>query len=272
MAKNKFADAIAEAASQTDMNEAVAGGAPPLPEGPCRLRFVGYIELGIHESEYNGKKSEKERARFIFEVTGPKIEPKEDGTPHFISLDRNKSQNENSGFFKLFKKLNYAGKAKHAAELLGEGYRGMITHNVKGEGADKRTFVNLTDSDGGYQIAPPHYDDPETGERKQVKIPAAVSPLMCFLWSFATKDMWDSIFIDGEWEAKANMPASSKNKHQIKIKEAVNWVGSPMQEKLFGDLDLGDVEKPDRTDEDKQKVIDQKAGVAEDDPLDDIPF
>lgn len=272
MAANKFANAIAQAAEQNDYNEAVAGGEfTPLPEGPVRLRFVGYIELGKHETEWQGKKRQTEKARFIFEVTGPKIEAREDGKPHLVSFEKNKSLGEKSAFYKLFRKINHTGEHKVFAQMLGEAFRGVIYHNSNGEGDQKRTYVNLWDADGAYSIAPPYYDDPESGERRVLNVPEPLEPLKCFLWANPDKEQWDSIFIDGEWEAKEGKPAKSKNVYQARIKAAVDWVGSPMQELLFGDIDLGEVEKPGRKEEDVEKVKDQKAGAAGD-PLDEIPF
>lgn len=260
---NKFAAAIAAAAEHDDYNEAAASTEfAPLPEGPVRLRFVGYIELGQEKGEWKGKEKINDKARFIFEVTGPKIEPRDDGQPHTLSFQINKPDRltERSSFYKLFRKMNYEDKYKVFAEMLGQAFRGQITHKKSTDGT--KTFANLTDADGNYQIAPPYYDDPDTGERRTLQIAEPKSPIRCFLWNYPDKDQWESIFIDGEWEAKDNLPARSKNVHQERIKAALNWVGSPMQEALFGDIDIGDVEKP------------AGGGDAAVDPLadDDIPF
>lgn len=273
MAENKFAKAIAEAAEHNDYNEATAGGDfPILPEGPVRLRFVGYIELGQEDGEWQGKKKVNDKARFVFEVTGPKIEPREDGKPQTMAFDLNKSLSEKSGFYKLFRKLNHEGKARVFAELLGDAYRGLIRHE-KGKKDESKTYATLRDADGNIQIAPPYYDDPESGERRVLAVPEPLSPLQCFLWDYADREMWDSIFIDGEWEAKDGQPAKSKNWIQNRIKAAKNWVGSPMQEQLLGDIDVGDAERVSRSDADREKVNDAKAGAsASEDPLDDIPF
>lgn len=250
---NKFAKAIEEAAEQNDFNEATAGGDfVPLPEGPVRLRFIQYIELGKHSKTYKGVEKFPDRARFGFEVSGPKIEPKEDKTPHIIGFEINKSLSEKSPFYKLFRRMAEGTQAKIFAELLGNPYKGILRHNVVGEGADKKTYVNLTDVDGNYTIATPFYDNPETGERVGLAVPELASEVRCFMWDYADKDQWDSLFIDGEWEAKAAedgkpaKEAKSKNIYQEKIKQATNWIGSVMQEKLFGDVDVGDVEKPER--------------------------
>lgn len=266
---SKFQKAIEEAAEQNDFTEAQAGFEfKALPEGPCRLRFVGYIETGRHEKEFKGEKKEKEYARFIFEVSGPKIEAREDGSPNYLSFEIIKSLSDRATFYKLFRRMNGSGTAKIFAELLGKAYRGVIRHNVVGEGSNARTYVNLTDADGVYTIAEPYYDDPETGERKLLAVDDVKGPIRCFLWDYADKDQWDSIFIDGEYEArpaedgKAALPARSKNIYQERIKSALNWIGSPMQELLLGDLDIGEAQKPDRSDE----AADGAAG----DPLNNI--
>jgi len=282
---SKFANAIAAAAEVEDINEAQAGDfGPSIPEGPCRLRFSGYIEIGKQEKEWKGVKKDVEKAYLIFEVSGPKIEAREDGEPHTVRVQLNKSQSEKSAYYKLFRKMNQAtgNKAKVFAQMLGEAFRGKIRHNVVGEGDDKRTYVNLTDEDGSFQIAPTYYNDEETGERKEVPVAPMKGPERCFIWAFPDKDQWDSLFIDGEWEAKDGKPAKSKNFYQERIKSAKNWVGSPMQELLFGDIDVGDVEKVERSEEGKEQSADAKAATAKAkqtaaaavDPLadDDIPF
>lgn len=270
MAVNPFANAIQEAASQTDMNEAQKGGGDFVPpaEGLVRLRFVGYIELGKHDKEYKGKISQKEYVNLLFEASGPKHPPYEDGTPIMFSARMVKSQSEKAGFFKLFRRMNPTGTAKHIAELLGNAYIATVVHNTTGEGDQKRTYANLTDKEGVWTIREPFIDniDAETGEatRVMIKIDEPKTPIRCFLWDYATKDMWDSIFIDGMYDelkddnGKVIREAKSKNRFQNQIKAAHNWVGSPMQEMLFagGEADVPDAEKPEGG-----------QGAASDDPL-----
>lgn len=256
MAVNPFADAIAEAAQQTNMNEAQSGGdyTPPAA-GLVRLRFVGYIELGKHDKEYQGKTSQKEFVQLLFEASGPKHPPREDGTPIMFSLRMVKSQSDKAGFFKLFRRMNPSGSAKHMAELLGNAYIGTVVHNVV-EGDQKKTYVNLKDADGMWTIREPFIDntDPETGEvtRTQLQVAEPTTPIRCFLWQYATKEMWDSLFIDGQWDAKTDdkgkviQEAKSKNVYQNAIRSAHDWYGSPMQEMLFagGEADIPNAEKP----------------------------
>lgn len=273
---DKFKQAIEQAAEENDVNEATtAGEFTPLPEGPARLRFVEYIELGQVEKEYKGQKKTVDRCRFGFEVSGPKIDPREDGQPHFIGFEINISQNEKSAYYKLFRKMAEGTQSKIFPELLGNGYKVTLEHNVVGEGNDKKTYVNLTDKDGNYTIAVPFFDNPETGERVGLVVPEAKSQPKCFMWNYADKEQWDSIFIDGEWEAKAAedgkpaREAKSKNIFQNRIKAALNWIGSPMQERLFGELEVGEAEKPVRTEEAKQAVKEEKAGASAD-PLNEV--
>jgi len=254
---NSIADKVKEAASQTNMNEASKGVEfTPPAEGLVRLRFVGYIECGKHDKVYKGDTKQKEFVKLIFEASGPKHPPREDGSPILFELSMAKSLSEKSGLFKLFRKMNPTASKTHMAELLGDAFIANVIHNKVGEGDQQRTYANLTDVDGNYTIRLPQVDnvDPETGETTRVNIAVAepVSPIRCFLWDYADKEQWDSLFIDGMYEArtddkgKETSPARSKNKYQLYIMAAHNWVGSPMQEILFagGEADIPDAEKP----------------------------
>lgn len=257
---NPFANAIKEAAAQTDMNKPVAGGGnyPPPAAGLVRLRFVGYIELGKHDKEYQGKTSQKEFAQLIFEGSGPKHPPREDGSPILFTMKMPKSQSEKASLFKLFRRMNPEGKATHIAELLGNAYCATVVHNEVGEGDNKRTYANLKDADGVWTIREPFVDntDPETGEvtRSALKVDEPKSPIRCFLWDYADMAMWDSLFIDGQWDArtddKGNVtePARSKNVYQELIKKAHNFMGSPIQLLLANngeEPDIPDADNPE---------------------------
>lgn len=265
---NPFTKAIEEAASQTNMNEASKGGGDYTPPaaGLVRLRFVGYIELGKHDHVFQGKTSQREFVKLIFEASGPKHPPREDGTPIMFTLTLNLSTNEKAAFYKLFKRMSAGKKVTHMAELLGEAYIGTVIHNVVKDdnGGKDRTFANLKDAEGVWTIREPFIDvpDAETGEveRKVVQVADPITPLRCFLWDYADKPMWDSLFIDGQWDevrddnGVVKQAARTKNVHQEYIKQAHNWVGSKMQEMLFAG---GEADIPDTA----------SAGTASDDPL-----
>ncbi len=272
---------INEAAESTDMNEAQTGGGFDrriAEAGMTRLRLITYIETGKYEDEWKGEKKTKNGVILQFELSGPKHAPTklDDGReiPLVITVNENLSLNEKANFFKLFRRMNHTGEYKHMAQMLGKEFLGTVVVVEKGEGADKRVYTNLRD-DGGYTIRPPFVEDPETGESKRIEVQAPLTPLKCFLWDHADKAQWDSIFIDGRWDDKQDKDGNvteegkSKNYWQNKIKAATNFAGSPMAEILFagGEVDLGDAEKADRSDEDKEAVVDAKKKAAPADPL-----
>ena len=277
--------AVAAAAAQSpDMNEAVKGGGGErqLPvEGLARLRLVSYIELGIHNDGPPGKEKDKELVYLCWELSGPKYPPieMEDGKkiPLTISQTLPLSLNEKANFYKLFKRLNHDGAATHFSQFLfsENGFLGTVVHNSSGEGNEKRTYANLHGAEGS-TIKPPYIVtvDEDTGEegQKLIKALPALSAPKCFLWNFATKEMWDSLFIDGTWDdqkdasGKVIKKGASKNWMQARIKEAKNFAGSPMAELLFagGEPELPEAEKPARTEAAKEAVKDAKAGAAAD--------
>jgi hypothetical protein len=270
------------AAEGPNMTEAVGGGdfpdRAPAAEGLVRLRLIGYIEIGDHAKEFKGEKKTKPFVKLQFELSGPKHPPLEfEGrkSPQIITLTETLSLNEKANFFKLFKRLNYQGKHTHFAQMLGEDFLGTVHHNVVGEGADKKTYANLRD-DAGYTIRPPFIDvyDEATDTTSQRRIPVdkPLSPLRCFLWNFADKPMWDSLFIDGSYEDKKDKDGkviragTSKNYWQNLIRSALNFKGSPAAEILFagGEPDLPESETPERDPLAVQAGIEAKAGAAAD--------
>lgn len=243
---NKFAAAAAAAASTKDYTQAKSGGGDytPLAEGPCRLRLVGYVELGQHAGEYQGKPKKNYKAKFYFEVSGPKHPPREfEGQkfPNIVTVTENISQSDKARFFKLFGLLNHAGTAKHPAELLGNAYKGSIVHRkYKPKGStEERVAVDLYDKKAGtYTIGPARYEvvgeDGPTGEFAELKVDAPLSDLRCFIWDHADMEQWASIFVDGQYDEVKNdkgevtKKARSKNVDQELIRSALNYAGSPI--------------------------------------------
>lgn len=230
-----LAMANAAAATGPNMTEAQRGGGgeyTPPAAGVALCRLVGYVELGQHTREIPGKPPKEEnQVRLVFELHGPKHEPKklDDGTllPHRLSIDTNLSLNEKANFFKLFQRMNYEGKATHMSQLLGQPFLCTVVHVKSKDGT--KTFASLKD-DSGYTIRPPRQEDALTGETKVIPVPPAISPLRLFIWN-ATPEfigkMWDSLFIDGEYE-----PGRTKNVLQDQIKKANNFVNSPIFQHL----------------------------------------
>lgn len=241
---NILAMAAAAAAIAPNMNEAQQGGGggdyTPPAEGIARARLVGYVETGIHEKNVGAGKPpvQKPQVKLIFELSGPNHQPKvlEDGTklPHRITVDENYSLNEKANFYKLFRRMNWKGTATHMSQLLGEAFLVTIKHKVTGEGDKKRTYANIRD-DAGYTVQPPRYVDPLSNQTVEVPVDPPISALRLFVWNAPTellKPMWDSLFIDGEYPAKGDRPARSKNVLQEEIKAALNFKQSPIWEVL----------------------------------------
>jgi hypothetical protein len=240
--------AVAEGADQTVAK--TGGGEASIPAaGPCNLRLVAYIELGKHEKEFQGKKKKQDLVSLTFELSGrnhPPVESDSGTYPHRITITENLSLNEKARFFKLFQVLNYAGKAKHAAELLGAAFRGRVIHrSYKGRDGKDRTVAELYDKQlGVFTIQAPRVDvtDPETGEptgeQRELKVAEPLSELRCFLWNYADMEQWQSLYIEGEYPERKNekgevtAPARSKNQFQLKIRSALNYAGSPIEQLL----------------------------------------
>ena len=243
-----FTKIAATAAQTLDMTVAQKGGGGdyvPPAAGPCRLRFVGYVETGSHMNKgFAGAPDKvKPEASLFFEVSGPKHPPVvgSDGVSRpaaVVEIRTNVSLNEKAGFFKLFNKLNYAGKARHIAQLLGDPYKGTIVHRKykRGDGSEG-TAVELK-NEGGFTIEAPRVEDPETGEYKALVVAPAITPLKCFLWNHADMAQWESIYTPGEYPARVaddgtvTAPAKSKNVLQEKIRAALNFKGSPISQLL----------------------------------------
>lgn len=267
-------------------------GGEPYPEGKHRARFVGYIEVGKQKAKYQGKDKIENQVVLIFELSGAKIKAREDGKPNLFTLPRmNKSLSDKAGFFKLFQRMNYQGKATHMAELLGEAYLIELFHRVVEKDGQKRTYVDMKKKGEPIAVFPPRVDsvNAESGEITQVVLPvdAPKSSELLFLWDYADLDQWGSIFIDGVFEEKKDetgkviKPARSKNIWQNAIRLAENFKGSPIYTALAaagGSLDIpdaeagrGDDEVP-ADDEETLKVAGQQpastpTGTAADDAL-----
>lgn len=257
-------------ATAPDMNKAVVGGesGPSLhemvPEGVARCRFVGYIEIGKQKQQYKGDPQPKIEDQVIlaFEISGPKVKPREDGKPHIIELrPMKKSLNEKAKFFKIFQRLNYAGTATHIAELLGQGYLTTVYHRTyKGNDGKDHVAVDLNKKGELIELRPPRFEDPETGEIRSVAVDPAKGAERLFLWDHADLEQWASIFVEGEYPERKNeagevtSKARSKNVVQAKIKAATNFRGSPIYTVLASNgqsIDIPEAEVPTDDDEDE---------------------
>lgn len=244
----------AAAATLVDQTVATKGGGEgytPPAAGLCPARLVAYMELGDHERSVGAGKPKvtKPQVKLTFELLGPKHPPKVvDGVsyPVLITEEFNASPgygplNEKAGLYKLFKKMNYDGAAKHISQLLGKPFLVNVMHTVKNKDTpEQKVYAGLRD-ESGYLVSPPQQTimDPMTGEAtiQAINVPPATAPLRLFLWNAAPDiigKMWDTLFIDGEYPERKDdkgavtAPAKSKNILQQQIKDAKNFKDSPI--------------------------------------------
>ena len=210
------------AESGIDMNEAVRGGGGGrlLPEGYAFGRLVEYIEFGNQPQEFQGQAKDPALEFMLgFALTGQGYQ-NDDGTPYVVrTYNTALSRNEKARAFKLFKALNWKGTAKSFAQLLGETFLVKIKQVPKSKTDPK--IVSRIDLDG---FLPPL--DPVTRQ----PYPIAEAPdemYRLFLWSRPTKEAWDSLYIEGEYEGK------SRNRIQEQILAALDFQGSPLQQLLM---------------------------------------
>lgn len=245
---------INQAAQQSpNMNEAQKGGGgeyTPPKAGNCIVTLIGYIEKGIQHvpaSKHDPVKfpaKDEDQVDLIFELSGKGHEPKEhEGKlyPERMTVTLKKSLNEKAWFYKIFKALNYDGQATHFAQLLGQHFLATVVHSEPNK--EGKVFASFKDKSSGYTFRAPFYNpDPmDLSVTAKFPKPEVISEQRLFLWDFASKQMWDSLYIDGEYperkdekSGKIISPARSKNVIQNKIKGAVNFKGSPIAE-IIGD-------------------------------------
>jgi hypothetical protein len=265
---NALNAAIEAEANQTDMSVAQDGGGEYTPPalGLAQARFVGYYETGKHEEEYEGQKRVRDKVDMVFELSGPNHPPRvlADGTriPLRITVKETKSQSAKANFFKLFGAMNYDGAARHMAQLLGKAYLVEVFHKE----SKGKIFANLKGTNG-YNIKGPFFQDPLSGKTVAIDVAPPQTEIKGFLFNSATKAMWDSIYIAGEYEERKDektgaviSPARSKNTLQERIMKAQNWKDCPVYAILAAG---GEPDLPDAT----TVPANEAAGTANDDPL-----
>lgn len=265
---------IAQAASESvDLTEASKGGSgyTPPAEGTCIATLIGYIELGRRlKKGFKGAKDTKPRqAKWIFELAGG-TNPHTTNDEGVKSAKRitvktwlpepGKQPSEKSGFYKLFSALNYDKDpaVKIPAQLLGKHVKVRVEHYEFESNGEKVKMASIGGAQEGFNITAPRIDLTDdsgmpTGEYRVIPAPERISELRLFLWDYANKQMWDDLFIEGEYEAveakdgKPARPAKSKNVIQLELREALDWEGSPIQQILAAggeDLNLDALDEP----------------------------
>lgn len=256
--------AVAAAAAVTkDMNEVQKGGGEykPPAAGGCIVTLIGYIEKGVQHvpaSKHDPIKfpaKDEEQVDLIFEISGKGHEPKEvDGKlfPERMTVTLKKSLNEKAWFYRIFKAFCAAYPelgATHMAQFLGKHFLSKIEHSVPKKEGD-RVYASLKQKASGYVFSAPQFTNPATDETTVIPAPKVISEFRVFLWDVPSIEMWNSLYIEGMYEAKKDektgkeiYPAKSKNVIQEGIKRAKNFQGSPLFDLIGADalLDL-DVE------------------------------
>lgn len=274
---NQVANAVAAVAPDANKAKSGGGGGAPAAKGVAKLRFIGYVEVGKQERSAGPGKPPKieDQAWLTFELVGAKHAPKvlENGEtiPYRITLKLNKSLNEKAKYFKLFKRMNYEGKATHFSQLLGQGFLGTVSHYEYQKDGETRAIAQLEDKENGITIRPPRTSvlDEETGEEtiKPVKIEEGVSPLRLFVWNAPDemiKDLWESLYI-----AKTGDGDYDPNVFQAAIKKALNFEGSPIAQYLAANGQVANIPAATKAADLGLDDDDDTPGgpTAEDDPL-----
>ena len=229
----------AQEANGIDMNEAVKGGQGSrlLPVGIAFAQLVEYVELGMHPQEFQGKAKDPALEFSLgFALTGQCQTPNadgtfekytnEDGTPYIVRpYSMALGRNEKSRAYKLFKAMNYKGTAKSFGQMLGQKWMVNIVHGPKSK--SDPTIVSRIDLESFRPAI-----DPMSGQMYPIP-DAPDSMYRLFSWTKPTLAAWDSLFIEGMYEAKDGKPAASKNRVQETILSALDFEGSPLQALLL---------------------------------------
>lgn len=234
-----------------DMTEVKVGGGSKrglLPTGTAFVRFASYIESGNHAQEFQGKKKDPalefklgfvvvggvgmnlagEKEAFVLDPEHP---------PTISTFDTAQTQFEKSKAMAYFKAINVNKDATHFVQKLGALYALPISvkkHKTTGKDQQDINFANLQPAVDPLTAEP--YTMPELKD-DQVQV---------FLWDRPAnltdeqyKAMWDSIHIEGEWEAikdektgEITKPKRSKNFLQEKCLRALNFAGSALEQLL----------------------------------------
>lgn len=274
MSLSKLMQQVAE--KGVDQSQATSGGGDYTPPeaGQTGARIVGYYEIGQHESEFEGKKKVQNEVLIVFELVGKKHPAKEingEKVPVRMTLRMNLSTNEKAGYFKMFSALRT--DEKHFVQLLGKPVLLNVVHE-KGKKDEKKIFAKIdkaTIRKPIIQVPVLDDDGAPTGDLQDQVFPVgpAVSELKAFVWDFADAEMWDSVYIPGEYperkddSGKVIAEARSKNDIQLKIASSLNFKGLPCYDYAASKLVGGNITKEDVAAMDD--VIGDVANPADDD-------
>lgn len=231
----------------TDMTAVKTGGGGRglLPSGTALVRLCSYIEFGSTIQEFNGQ---KKPAAPIFQlgfriVGGAGLNEKGEGEkyvleegqyPLITTYDTTMSLHEKAKAIKYFNALNRVGnKATHFVQKLQEQCLYALPIGTKVATGGRNVGKVVQDIDfSNLQAAL----DQETGLPRTGLPELKDEHIQVFLWNQPSQAMWDTLFIEGEWEEKVDektgkvlYPARSKNFLQEKCLQAIDFEGSALQ-------------------------------------------
>lgn len=215
-----FAAAFAAGAEKSGRNMHNATSAS-LPEaGTAYGRLVGVVEIGKQQTTYKNQPVVKDQIALVFELSGPKWRPDQDGRLPLRMTKFTNSDSANSRLHKLMNKIDPAKKYRHIGQALGQVFFVEIEHNKRGD----QTYADIG------EIALPIRQDMDTGEMVDMASRCApqVAKMMGFMWDSSGLDHWDNLFIEGSYD-----DGGSRNRYQSLIRGSVEFEESP----IFGVLD-----------------------------------
>lgn len=226
--------AIANEVAEDEDHAAVQSGGLA-KAGPCQIRFLGYIETGVHQPK-NPQHNPKANAQLIVELHSAQHMRNVNGVmePAIETIRVSKTHGANSGFPKLFKVLRDCfpnDNITHMSQLLGKAVLGTIYHNKVGD----TTYANF-DKDGAWSFAGTSGFN-QDGTQYNVEVPPLRGEPKLFLYECPKtianpahmKAMWDSIYVDGirTWKDQAGEEKSrSNNYHQELLSKSLQWGSS----------------------------------------------
>ena len=226
-----------------DMTETKTGGGSRglLPTGTAIVRLSTYVEFGKHVETFAGQaKPPTLQFKLGFRIVGGGGKNKEgkgekyvqaDGNLPYISdfFDTAMSQHEKSKAVKYFNALNRVGnKATHFVQKVAEQCLYTVPITVVTKAGKEYNHIDFSNLQPALNSEFEEYANTDLPQLKEEHI-------QVFLWDSPTKEMWDSIEIKGQWEARTDdsgaviSPAKSKNFLQEKCIAAIDFEGSPLE-------------------------------------------
>lgn len=232
-----------DASQLVDMTETKTGGGGRglLPTGTAIVRLSTYIEFGKHVETFAGQaKPATLQFKLGFRIVGGGGKNKEGKGEKYVQADGNlpyisdffntaMSQHEKSTAVKYFNALNRVGnKATHFVQKVAEQCLYTVPISVVSKNGKEYNAIDFSNLQPALNAEFEEYANTDMPQLKDEHI-------QVFLWDSPTKEMWDSIYIEGQWDAKKDdsgkvtQPAKSKNFLQEKCLSAVDFEGSPLQ-------------------------------------------